>query len=264
MPLVNDKLNSFKKSILEIISKYDNFINEENTKQPEVRSGDKIRKDIYKVFNGKIGSKPDGQEWLDNIYKNGEIRYKNNIPLGYKDKIKSNSDDNLFSYSNLNYNSQFGDLIIWNQIIEKAKDSEIKNVIFISDDMKEDWMYIVNSNGKKVIGCRAELREEIFTKSNINNFIILQSHEFIRKYNKISKTQIDVNSIEEIEKTSHYEIIEDHSYSDLINKMMNQKTFSDLIANQTTYSDLLTTQKTYSDFIDKVMNYHINNKKELE
>lgn len=292
LPLVNSEFNSFKKSISKIISKYNKFINEENAKQPEVRSGDSIRKEIYKVFNGKIGDKPNGQEWLDNIYKEGEIRYKNNIPPGYKDNNKSNSDDNLFTYSNLNYNSKFGDLIIWNQIIEKAKNTEITDVIFITDDIKEDWMYIVHSNGKKVIGCRAELREEIFTKSNINNFIIFQSYEFIKKYNEISQIQVDANSIKEIEKSSHYEIIEDKYYSDLI---ANEKTFSDALANQKKYFDVLANQKsifdvmanqknyfdvlanqknifdvmanqtTFTDIMKKILNYNnINNKKELE
>ncbi|MFY9072805.1 PIN-like domain-containing protein [Aliarcobacter butzleri] len=223
LPLVNKENDSFKKSILELISNYENFINEENKKQPEVRSGDKIRKDIYKVFDTKVGNKPNNQEWLDCIYKDGEIRYKNNIPPGYKDKDKSNSDDNLFSYSDLNYNSKFGDLIIWKQIIEKANDDNIKNIIFISDDIKEDWRYIVESNGKKIIGCRAELREEIFTKSNIDNFLILQSFELLKTNNKISKNKIDKDSIVEIEKTSNHKIVNNRDkIIDILNRINEQ------------------------------------------
>lgn len=257
LPLVNKENDSFKKSILELISNYENFINEENKKQPEVKSGDKIRKDIYKVFDKKVGNKPDNQEWLDSIYKTGEIRYKNNIPPGYKDKDKGNSDDNLFSYSDLNYNSKFGDLIIWNQIIEKASDDKIKNLIFISDDSKEDWRYIVESNGKKIIGCRAELREEICTKSNIDNFVILQSFELLKINNKISNNKIDRDSIVEIEKTSNYITIKNIS-SKLLDKLNERNSSSkllDKLNEQNSYSkllDKLNEQNSYSKLLDKI------------
>lgn len=202
LPSVDQEHNKFKKDILDKISEYQEFINSENKKQPEVRSGDKIRKELYKIFEGKVGNKPSDQLWLNKIYEEGEIRYKNNIPPGYKDKNKSNSDDNLFNYSNLDYKSQFGDLIIWKQIIEKANDVQIKNIIFISDDIKEDWKYIIESNGKKILGCRAELREEICLKSNIDNFSIIQSFELLKLNNKISTNKINENSIKEIKNTS--------------------------------------------------------------
>ncbi|MBC8674462.1 hypothetical protein H2136_23175 [Aeromonas hydrophila] len=39
--------------------------------------------------------------------------------------------------------------MLWKQLITKSSSPEIKNVIFITDDSKEDWWYILESRGKK-------------------------------------------------------------------------------------------------------------------
>lgn len=80
------------------------------------------------------------EEELKNIKEEGSIRFVNNIPPGYKDGSKGNG-------------NEYGDYIIWRQMIDKSiKDK--KNVIFVSNDKKNDW----RKDGR----CREELIKEFY------------------------------------------------------------------------------------------------------
>lgn len=60
------------------------------------------------------------------IVREGEWRYKNKLPPGYKDAPNK-------------YGTQiYGDLIIWKEILKKSK-SDNKSVIVVTNDKKEDW-----------------------------------------------------------------------------------------------------------------------------
>ena len=86
LPSLNSEAEEVHKEIFELLSKYEKSVKKWNKKQPEVRSTDKIRQKIDDVFSDKVGNKPNDQEYLDNLFKEGEERYSNNIPPGYKDK----------------------------------------------------------------------------------------------------------------------------------------------------------------------------------
>ena len=57
---------------------------------------------------------------------------------------------------------KYGDFIIWKQLIEHAIDTK-KNVIFVTDDEKEDWWEEFNG---KTIGPRPELSKEFREKTS--------------------------------------------------------------------------------------------------
>lgn len=83
--------------------------------------------------NDKIG-KPFARSELDEIYKEGELRFRHGVPPGYKDKGK----DEIYHHRGIIYHSKFGDLILYKQILEYCKAHHIKNVILVSEDNKED------------------------------------------------------------------------------------------------------------------------------
>lgn len=55
-------------------------------------------------------------------------------------------------------------MILWFQIIEKAKKSQ-KNIIFVSDDVKKDWWII--KDGEKIMPLPA-LKKEILTEAKVD------------------------------------------------------------------------------------------------
>lgn len=69
---------------------------------------------------------PVSQARLYEICEEGERRYKNEIPPGFKDaKVK----DGIRKYS---------DLIMWKEILQHAKVNQV-NILFVTDDVKADW-----------------------------------------------------------------------------------------------------------------------------
>lgn len=66
---------------------------------------------------------------IKQIVFEGAHRYKNEIPPGYKDALTKSGI------------RQYGDLIIWKEIIRFAKENNT-DIIFISNDVKADWIIV--------------------------------------------------------------------------------------------------------------------------
>ncbi len=64
---------------------------------------------------------------FDRIDPGALLRYQHNFPPGFKDSGKGNND--------------YGDLIIWNEIIAHCKGHEVKKVLILTNDQKKDWVY---------------------------------------------------------------------------------------------------------------------------
>lgn len=103
---------------------------------------DDILNRIITIFDGKVGE-AFSEKRLSEIFQEGDKRYQNNIPPGFKDKQKGGT-------------RQYGDLVLWFQIIEFAK-QQGKDIIFISDDAKEDWIL---SHKGRTIGLLPDLQKE--------------------------------------------------------------------------------------------------------
>lgn len=94
--------------------------------------------ELFEEIEKKQEVKACSQEELYSICEEGEKRYKDNIPPGYKD---AKNKDGLRKYS---------DLIIWKEIINYSKDTA-QNIIFVTDDKKEDWWESDNIFHKKLV-----------------------------------------------------------------------------------------------------------------
>ncbi|OLN21612.1 hypothetical protein BTO30_14110 [Domibacillus antri] len=101
---------------------------------------------------------------LDEIYllcAEGERRYKKRTPPGYKDGEKKTGVQ------------AYGDLLIWKEVLAYCQEKNL-NLIFVTDDVKEDWFEI---NDSKRIGFRLELIEE-FHKQTKKDVLGVTSQEF--------------------------------------------------------------------------------------
>jgi PIN like domain len=118
---------------------------------------------LTQLLDSRIGDKGKPEQ-LAALKKEGDDRYAKKIPPGYKDAKK---DVGEFD--------KYGDLIIWKDMIGKAK-SDKRPIIFISDDAKEDWWWI--HKGRK-LGPRPELIEE-FQAGSDQDFHIYEFGQFLR------------------------------------------------------------------------------------
>jgi len=210
-----------------------------------INSNDEIRERLDLLFADKIGSPPSDQKIMDELFKEGEIRYINNIPPGFKDSTKGEKNTDGFTYNGIKYKRKFGDLIIWKQIIEFSSKSKNKNIIFITDDNKADWWCKININGPKTIGVRPELKDELYREGKVENFHIYNTEQFLRYANSHLNAQVETAAIEEIREVSH----------EFRNKFQNNTLLLGISAEREVYSWLLSKflrveqTSTFPDFI---------------
>lgn len=156
-------------------------IDEHRLKHPSPTDDDSILNAITDLFDGRVGD-PYGDERLAKIYKEGELRYAKLKPPGYKD-AQTKKDD-----------GKFGDLIIWFQMIDFAKQTNMP-IILVTDDVKEDWWLRVNG---KTIGPRPELISEMRKESSVD-FYIYKTDQFMEYSNKfIKKKGISAAALNEV------------------------------------------------------------------
>jgi hypothetical protein len=144
-------------------------LNLHREQHPDLFNQDTIRDTITSIFDGKVGL-PYSQARLNEIYKLGEKRYENKVPPGYKDRDKKG----VNRYGSLVLEERYGDLILWFQVLDKAKEAK-KPIVFVTDDTKEDWWW--ESRGKTV-GPRPELLTEMKSEADVP-FYIYTPNQFI-------------------------------------------------------------------------------------
>ena len=128
-------------------------LTDSNSNYPNLLDQDDFRENLTDLFDDRVGQ-PYSEEDLAKIYKDAEKRFKDSSPPGYMDSRGSNKKEPPECY---------GDVIIWFQLIDYARDQK-KPLIFVTDDQKEDWW--LERRGK-VLGPRPELIQEMFAKANV-------------------------------------------------------------------------------------------------
>ncbi|WP_144626520.1 PIN-like domain-containing protein [Bacillus altitudinis] len=151
---MNDIIKQFKEGILEEIGVYKEFINEVDDYLGNLLKSEKVEGQLNTVD-------------LLEVLKEGEIRYKYNIPPGYEDaKTKEGID-------------KFGDLIIWKQILKKAEENVKNNVVFVTSDTKQDWFHKDKQN--EIEGPRRELISEFNHYNCEKQVIIIPFEDFMEE-----------------------------------------------------------------------------------
>ena len=169
-----------KKELNEIIENTKTSINKKLNKESEEKNPnitDEIEEKILGLFNERIGNIFEEEEYKK-VKEEGIRRFNEQIPPGYKDAGKEEN----------------GDYYIFYSMIKKSKE-EKKDIIFITDDEKEDWFY--HLDGKKY-GGRYELLDE-FYKETGNLLLMYTADGFVKSYNKnILNKEADENIISEL------------------------------------------------------------------
>ncbi|WP_257142697.1 PIN-like domain-containing protein [Bacillus wiedmannii] len=124
------------------------------------------------------------------ICDEGQKRYHYLIPPGYMDKDKEGKRG-----EKQDPKKPYGDLIIWESILKKAKD-EKRSIIFTTSDSKEDWWQLKAEN-KLIEAPRPELIAEFedYVKGK-NKMLMIPMKEFIAHYSRLNKISDFHNKIE--------------------------------------------------------------------
>lgn len=188
-----NKLNQYRAHpVIDIereLTALDNYLADFEMRMAEARSKhptEKLATSFQRVtdlFAGRVGAKPT-DERLAAIRKEGEERYAKKIPPGFEDAKKGGDGGD-----------KFGDLIIWKEMIDKAK-ADQRPIIFVTDDGKSDWWHI--HHGKK-LGPHPFLVEE-FLAATGQQFHIYELPQFLR-HSAETGSAIQPEAVEQIAET---------------------------------------------------------------
>jgi len=192
---IQDRLKAFADSH----SKLSEAVKLAYDRLPLISLDDKIVDYISSLFEGKVGCPPAGQAELDKMVEDAEKRYERSIPPGYCDHKK----DGSFWWGGIEYQQKHGDLIIWEEIIDYASKDEVKNVIFVTGDKKEDWWLTADG---KVVGPHPSLVEEIQRRAGVERYWMYRPDGFLKYANKYLSgsgvTQDVISQVENVVSTS--------------------------------------------------------------
>ena len=181
--------NLFKES-LNKLNKFLKELDKLDAKQPDVNNKDSLKDEISKIFKNKIGASFTKDE-LETIFTEGILRYKDNIPPGYKDRDK----EGFYLFEDKKIIRKFGDLLVWKEIINKAEKENLEFIILVTGDSKEDWWQ--EKRGKK-LGPRYELLNEIYFKApNLKIFHMYDTSGFMQYAKQYLKINVKDQSIKE-------------------------------------------------------------------
>jgi hypothetical protein len=150
---------------------------------------DPIYDELSEIFQNKI-SNPFTEEILTEIYSEGKERFEKKIPPGYEDEKNKKGD------------RKYGDLVLWKQIIEKAKESK-KPIIFITDERKTDWWWKIKDG--RNMGPRQELAEEIMREANVE-FHMYSSERFLSYGLSYLEEQVNKKALAELQEMKRSEM----------------------------------------------------------
>ncbi|QII49039.1 DUF4935 domain-containing protein [Bacillus paralicheniformis] len=185
---IDSIIEQLKKSINNLVSQ----ISKEKEDHPKLLKNDYFKQQITDIYENKVGS-PYDKSVLESIKKEADERYQLEIPPGYKDASKKG----VKFYNGEVILEKYGDYILWKQIIDFAKENET-NIIFITDDEKEDWWYF--SKGK-TIGPRSELLNE-FSFITGKEFYMFKPEVFMKEAGKIYSEDFSDNTLLEVREVS--------------------------------------------------------------
>lgn len=173
---------------------------------------------VFEIFNQyfEVGEGYSFDKLME-IVKEGELRYRSEIPPGYADKTKKKG------------LSIYGDLILWKQIIDHAKEVK-KPVILIINDIKEDWCY--KSEQKRIEKPREDLIREMYDLTGMEIWMYTFS-EFLYKSRQILKTEVDDKVLENIQEIEQELLKEKEDKSinpaEMLGKIGNNQDINELI-----------------------------------
>lgn len=168
---IKAKLEELQRNIITVID-------EEENKRKKNASEEEVEKIIFDLFDDNMGDEIQEDEY-NKMKEEGLRRFKEQIPPGYKDSAKEEN----------------GDYYIFYSIIKKAKELD-KDVIFITDDVKEDWFIRIGGQTK---GGHYKLLNE-FYKETGKLMLIYSTYGFAEAYrkNNPNKSIIDKSFIDEL------------------------------------------------------------------
>lgn len=156
---------------------------------------DTVREFLEDLLVGRVGPKPENQAAVKAAEIAAAERFGLGIGPGYKDESKAGQ---LRVMDGLVYDRQFGDFMIWSQLLHHCKVKKIESVLFVTSDVKEDWWLDTKTGaGKRV---QPELVMEMSREAKVHNFDICTLTQFAQEARRYLHVDVEQSTIDEVAK----------------------------------------------------------------
>jgi len=144
---------------------------------------DETWEEVTSLLAGRVGNSFSGDA-LAVIHEDAKRRIEGRTPPGYEDSDKGEPE-------------RYGDVVLWHQMLERAKQS-CQPQILVTDDRKEDWWWVVRG---MTLGPRRELIVEMRDVANAG-FYAYQPGRFLIHAREHLDQLISDDAIEDVTQTS--------------------------------------------------------------
>ena len=199
--------SKFMQSIKECKDKFLKELTSQEERSTTITSQDSIRTRLDALFASKVGHPPKSQDEVDKMSQQAKERFSKKTPPGYLDQVKADGELDTFVHQGLTYNKSNGDYYIWHQMLAYLAAQKTDNVIFLTDDTKEDWWLKVKDGAEKTVGPRPELIEEVRAKSNVVRFHIYTTESFLKHANTHLNTNVSQAALDDVRELSKLRIV---------------------------------------------------------
>lgn len=187
--------DNLKKTLDDFLKKFNTELERQKKNHPDFKTNDEVLQQLTELYENKVGPQFSATD-LQKIFIEGKNRYDQQIPPGYKDLEPKKKKGEIHIY---------GDFIIWKEIIALAKKDK-KEIIFITDDRKEDWWTIENG---KTIRPREELIKEFYDLTGVR-ILIYNADSFLhfaKERKLVSKIkEQSISEVKEVRKADENDI----------------------------------------------------------
>ena len=164
---------------------------------------DAVANRLAKIYSTRVGSAPKDQEELDNLVEGAEHRFEQKIPPGFADARDKNA---TFYHRGLKYQAQYGDLIVWRQMINHVREVAGTHVIFVTAEMKIDFW--LKDDRENIIGPLPALIEEFLMETGATSFWLYSPEQFLEQAKIRNNQLVSTNTINEVREVTHLKEIE--------------------------------------------------------
>ncbi|PKF34270.1 PIN-like domain-containing protein, partial [Acinetobacter proteolyticus] len=212
---------------------------------------------LKKYSDSDIGV-PYSSERLSEIFKECDARFAKKIPPAFKDSGKSEK----FLYRGVEYDSKYGDFIIYRQILDYCLANDIKNVFFVSNDVKRDWREPVPNQKNKYYGARKELKAEAYLDAKVENLILLDLKEYFTILDiPLSKNVVDdIEALKRFHNDKNKKLIDQrirktNEELERLKKLPIEDAYEEINSSDKLGSYLRELKKSYPDFYQQLLDY---------
>lgn len=169
---IDERISAFDlsgQSLLEALEKACKRLN-------RVGLADEIALRLATMYEEKIGSPPESQVELDKLVEGADERFEKKIPPGFADLKDKTA---VEFHGGLRYETKYGDLVVWRQIINHVKTVPNSRVVLVTAERKSDFW--LKDDKDRIIGPLPELINEFLSEAKAASFWLYSAEDFLRE-----------------------------------------------------------------------------------